>query len=66
MVCGSQSDAVSPSNISVSVDVIVKKVLWSQEEADAEVKRRNELNSDKPCRYFCAVHACGAATACVS
>ena len=42
----------SPSNISVSVDVTVKKVLWSQEEAEAEVERLNQLNSDKGCRYF--------------
>jgi hypothetical protein len=42
----------SPSNISVSVDVTVKKVLWSQEAAEAEVKRLNDLDSDKRCRYF--------------
>ena len=31
----------------------VKHVVWSQDEAEAEVSRLNELNADKGCQYFC-------------
>jgi hypothetical protein len=30
----------------------VKRVMWSEEEAVAEVARLNEVNADKNCRYF--------------
>jgi hypothetical protein len=30
----------------------VKRVVWSQDEAAAEVARLNEVNADKDCRYF--------------
>jgi hypothetical protein len=30
----------------------VKRVVWSEDEADAEVARLNEVNADKNCRYF--------------
>lgn len=31
---------------------VVKRVVWSIEEATAEVDRLNHLNADKNCRYF--------------
>ena len=30
----------------------VKRVMWSEVEAAAEVARLNEVNADKNCRYF--------------
>jgi hypothetical protein len=30
----------------------VKRVMWSEDEAVAEVARLNEVNADKNCRYF--------------
>ena len=30
----------------------VKRIVWSQEEAAAEVDRLNEINADKNCRYY--------------
>ena len=32
--------------------VVVKKVVWTQEVAEAEVARLNQLNQDKGCVYF--------------
>ncbi len=32
--------------------ISVKKLVWSQEKAMAEVDRLNNLNSDKQCTYF--------------
>ena len=32
--------------------VIVKKVVWTQYDAEAEVERLNRLNKDKGCVYF--------------
>ena len=32
--------------------VVVKKVVWTQEVAEAEVARLNHLNQDKGCVYF--------------
>ncbi len=30
----------------------VKRVVWSEDEAAAEIARLNEVNADKNCRYF--------------
>jgi hypothetical protein len=30
----------------------VKRVVWSEDEAAAEVARLNEINANKNCRYF--------------
>jgi hypothetical protein len=32
--------------------VTVKRIVWEQALAEAEVARLNEVNSDKQCRYF--------------
>lgn len=32
--------------------ITVKEVVWSIEQAEAEVSRLNELNESKRCRYF--------------
>jgi len=32
--------------------VSVLRVVWSEEVADAETRRLNDLNADKGCRYF--------------
>jgi hypothetical protein len=32
--------------------VTVKEIVWSQEVAEAETRRLNELNEDKGCLYF--------------
>jgi hypothetical protein len=32
--------------------VTVKKIVWSEEEALAEVARLNQLNAEKGCEYF--------------
>ncbi|HYU98610.1 MAG TPA: hypothetical protein VE977_07270 [Pyrinomonadaceae bacterium] len=33
-------------------NITVKEIVWSLEEAEAEVARLNELNDSKGCRYF--------------
>jgi hypothetical protein len=30
----------------------VKRIVWTEEAADAEVERLNRVNADKNCRYF--------------
>jgi hypothetical protein len=30
----------------------VRRIVWSEELAETEVRRREELNADKRCRYF--------------
>ena len=42
-----QSDDVSPEH-----KITVKRIVWSQEVAEAEVERLNSLNQEKGCRYF--------------
>jgi hypothetical protein len=32
--------------------ITIKEIVWSVEEAEAEVVRLNELNRSKGCRYF--------------
>ena len=32
--------------------ITIKEIVWSAEEAEAEVARLNELNRSKGCRYF--------------
>jgi hypothetical protein len=32
--------------------ITIKEIVWSLEEAEAEVARLNELNRSKRCRYF--------------
>jgi hypothetical protein len=32
--------------------ITIKEIVWSLEEAEAEVKRLNELNRSKGCKYF--------------
>jgi hypothetical protein len=36
----------------IEVKVSLVKALWSQEDAEVEVKRLNELNADKGCYYY--------------
>jgi len=43
-------DASDPDSVANSVTV--KKLLWSEADATAEIKRLNELNRDKGCFYF--------------
>ena len=33
-------------------NITIKEIVWSLEEAEAEVARLNELNASKGCRYF--------------
>jgi hypothetical protein len=32
--------------------ITIKKIVWSQEEAEEEVERLNRLNEKKNCKYF--------------
>jgi hypothetical protein len=42
------SDSVTP----IEDTITVKEILWSLEEAQAEVARLMELNESKGCKYF--------------
>ena len=42
-----QDATVAPEN-----RITVKKIVWEEGTAQAEVERLNELNGDKGCRYF--------------
>jgi hypothetical protein len=40
------------SSVTLEDMITVKEVVWSIEQAEAEVSRLNELNESKGCRYF--------------
>ena len=40
------------SAVALENRITVKEIVWSLEEAEAEVARLNELNGSKGCRYF--------------
>jgi hypothetical protein len=40
------------SSVTLEDMITVKDVVWSIEQAEAEVSRLNELNESKGCRYF--------------
>ena len=45
-------DRFQPEEVALENRVSVKEVVWSEEEARAEVDRLNGLNSDKDVHYF--------------
>jgi len=45
-------DDFQGSEVPIESKIAVQKILWSEEEAETETVRLNNLNSDKGCRYF--------------
>ena len=45
-------DEFDDSSATLEDMISVKEVVWSIEQAEAEVSRLNELNESKRCRYF--------------
>ncbi len=45
-------DTFHRPTVEAEMAITVKEVVWTQEEAEHEVRRLNELNREKGCRYF--------------